>query len=118
MVDPKNQKEMNLIIRNTYCQNWGEVYHPIREIYANQEDEIESQLGKKYDKSKLPKGETFRDNIKVQPLDSHSFKLSYGSMSEKMVYGYILYSERTKELSFINKGRIPDIAILLGGSSR
>jgi hypothetical protein len=33
--------EKNLWIKNTYCQNWYEIYHPIREIFANLEDAIE-----------------------------------------------------------------------------
>jgi hypothetical protein len=40
----ESRKEMNLFIKRTNCQNLFEIYHPIREIYANLEDEIETQL--------------------------------------------------------------------------
>jgi hypothetical protein len=114
----RNRIEMNLFIRKTYCQNWYEIYHPIREIYANLEDEIETQLEEIYGRSTLQPGETFRDKIKVQQVDGHGFEFSSGSGFNKKIFGLIQYNEKTKELSFINKGRIPDLAILLGGSTK
>jgi len=78
MVVSGSVNEMNLFIRRTYCQNWYEIYHPIREIYANLEDEIETQLAQKFTQATHQPGQSFRDNIKVQQFDDHSFELSYG----------------------------------------
>ncbi len=85
----ESRKEMNLFISKTFCQNLYEIYHPIREIYSNLEEEIETQFESLLSRSTLHVGETFRDKIIVQQIDRHSFEFTYGSGINKRIIGMI-----------------------------
>lgn len=69
------EQERNLFILDHYCQNWYEIYQPIREIFANLEDEIEDKISALFPEfryrtdgqmpSFVQPGQTYRDHIEV-----------------------------------------------------